>query len=138
MGVPPMQTTLMSGEIRCILNIHYQNSSALLVLFRMTFVKHNSVTRLQLATRHKACGASLSAMRFDLNDDPACGFADHLADSNAATFGESGVNQFLMIDAIEKPVAEAAGEALRQIQRLFPGKRERTILRHGEIGRAHV
>src|SRR5688572_4858275 len=93
---------------RCLATRHSdgRNAAALLVLLRVALVEHDAVARLEGVGggEAEAVEAGVGAPR-DVDEHAAARRGpDHRADAHAAALGEAGVDEPLMVHAVEKPV----------------------------------
>src|SRR5262245_13418993 len=90
---------------------HLDQSASLFVLFRMSFVEHHSIARLD---GHNGAGGAM--LRVELDKDAIARLANDEANPHAATLGKTPFYETLMVDALQESGGKAAGKTLRQIE----------------------
>src|SRR5438046_264156 len=83
----------------------------------MPLVEDDPISRLE---RQFGADFHPRQLRIDLDDDDVARTFRDSPDPHAAVLGKSPLDQLLMIDAVQEPMRESAGETLREIE-LLPG-----------------
>ena len=92
-----------------------EHPAALFRLLGSALVEDDAIARLDQLL-NGLCG--------QLHDDTVSRLAHDGADANTAALGKTALHQHLMVDASEEAVAEAAREALLQVEPLLPRQGE--------------
>src|SRR4029077_9125907 len=96
-----------------------------LVLFGVPFVEYDAVAGLQGQFASRSNSAQLG---IDFDDDVIVRDGRDSADANPAMFRKPSLNEFLMIDAPQETMREAAGKTLCEIELLLMRNFKGTLL----------